>query len=154
MKFLSFIGKLFTHNVPLKLLAAVLAVAAVIACDQFTSDRDYWKRVERCVGDAPSTLHFSLPEVYLGEDDEARIAAIRESMYAALESDALSKLTRGAVFSYREFKEPLGVRLTDEEWQRRIEGEPRHGVPSWMDEVIITDPVPADNELMFYSSGC
>ena len=30
MKFLSFIGKLFTHNVPLKLLAAVLAVAADI----------------------------------------------------------------------------------------------------------------------------
>ncbi len=74
---------------------------AVIACDQFTSDRDYWKRVERCVGDAPSTLHFILPEVYLGEDDEARIAAIRESMYAALESDALSKLTRGAVFTER-----------------------------------------------------
>ena len=30
MKFLNFLGKLFTHNVPLKLLAAVLAVAAVI----------------------------------------------------------------------------------------------------------------------------
>lgn len=30
MKFWSFLGKLFTHNVPLKLLAAVLAVAAVI----------------------------------------------------------------------------------------------------------------------------
>ena len=30
MKFLSFLGKLFTHNIPLKLLAAVLAVAAVI----------------------------------------------------------------------------------------------------------------------------
>ena len=30
MKFLTFLGKLFTHNIPLKLLAAVLAVAAVI----------------------------------------------------------------------------------------------------------------------------
>lgn len=30
MKFLSYLGKLFTHNVPLKLLAAVLAIAAVI----------------------------------------------------------------------------------------------------------------------------
>ena len=36
---------------------------AVIACDQFTSDREYWKRVERCVGDAPSTLNFILPEI-------------------------------------------------------------------------------------------
>ena len=30
MKFLTFLVKLFTHNIPLKLLAAVLAVAAVI----------------------------------------------------------------------------------------------------------------------------
>ena len=29
---------------------------AVIACDQFTSDPDYWKKVENIVGDAPSTL--------------------------------------------------------------------------------------------------
>ena len=74
---------------------------AVIACDQFTSDREYWKRVERTVNDAPSTLHFILPEIYLGEEDDARIEAIGESMYAALENDVLSKLTRGAVFTER-----------------------------------------------------
>ena len=74
---------------------------AVIACDQFTSDREYWKRVERTVADAPSTLSFILPEVYLGEEDEERIAAIRENMYAALEGDFLSKLTRGVIFTER-----------------------------------------------------
>ncbi len=74
---------------------------AVIACDQFTTDREYWKRVEQCVADAPSTLRFILPEVYLGEEDEERIAAIRENMYAALEEDQLSKLTRGLVFTER-----------------------------------------------------
>ena len=74
---------------------------AVIACDQFTSDREYWKRVERTVADAPSTLSFILPEVYLGEEDEERIAAIRENMYAALEGDFLSKLTRGVIFTGR-----------------------------------------------------
>ena len=77
-----------------------------------------------------------------------------DDIFVVVEINGLLHLTRGAVFSYREFKEPLGVRLTDEEWQRRLEGEPRHGVPSWRDEVILTDPVPADNELMFYSSGC
>lgn len=77
-----------------------------------------------------------------------------DDIFVVVEINGLLHLTRGAVFSYREFKEPLGVRLSDEEWQRRLEGEPRHGVPSWMDEVILTDPVPADNELMFYSSGC
>lgn len=74
---------------------------AVIACDQFTSDREYWKRVEQCVSDAPSTLHFILPEVYLGENDEERIEAIRRNMYAALEDDKLSKLTRGVMFTER-----------------------------------------------------
>ena len=64
-----------------------------------SSDREYWKRVERTVADAPSTLSFILPEVYLGEEDEERIAAIRENMYAALENDVLSKLTRGVIFA-------------------------------------------------------
>ena len=39
---------------------------AVVACDQYTSEPDYWHRVEREVGDAPSTLHLIFPEVYLG----------------------------------------------------------------------------------------
>ncbi|MDE6676572.1 MAG: DUF1015 domain-containing protein, partial [Clostridia bacterium] len=38
---------------------------AVIACDQFTSDRAYWERVKETVGSDPSTLNFILPEVYL-----------------------------------------------------------------------------------------
>ena len=51
-------------------------------------------------------------------------------------------------------KELRGRRLTDEEWQRRLDEDPIRGIPSWMDEIILTSPVPADNELMFYSSGC
>ena len=81
---------------------------AVIACDQFTSDREYWKRVERCVADAPSTLRFILPEACLGEEEEERISAAREHMYEALESDKLVKLNRGLVFTERTTRE--GVR--------------------------------------------
>ncbi len=74
---------------------------AVVACDQFTSDRGYWERVEREVGGAPSTLRFILPEVYLGEDDENRIAEIHENMYLALETGRLEKLVRGFVLTER-----------------------------------------------------
>ena len=81
---------------------------AVIACDQFTSDREYWKRVERCVADAPSTLRFILPEACLGEEEEERISAAREHMYEALVSDKLVKLNRGLVFTERTTRE--GVR--------------------------------------------
>lgn len=38
---------------------------AVIACDQFTSEPEYWQKVESWVGKAPSTLNLILPEIYL-----------------------------------------------------------------------------------------
>lgn len=40
---------------------------SVIACDQFTSQADYWEFVEKYVGDAPSTLNVVFPEIYLGK---------------------------------------------------------------------------------------
>ena len=39
---------------------------AVVACDQYTSEPEYWAAVAREVGDAPSTLRLIFPEVYLG----------------------------------------------------------------------------------------
>ena len=42
---------------------------AVVACDQFTSQPEYWKETEAIVGDAPSTLNLMLPELYLGSDN-------------------------------------------------------------------------------------
>ena len=44
---------------------------AVIACDQFTSERAYWDETEKTVGEAPSTLRIVLPEVYLGKPESA-----------------------------------------------------------------------------------
>ena len=43
---------------------------AVIACDQFTSQIEYWNDVEKLVGDKPSTLRMMFPEAYLGKVDE------------------------------------------------------------------------------------
>ena len=54
---------------------------AVIACDQFTSEPEYWARAAALVGDAPSTLNLIYPEVYLHEPDPAvRIGRIRAAM--------------------------------------------------------------------------
>ncbi|MDE5547463.1 MAG: DUF1015 domain-containing protein [Clostridia bacterium] len=81
---------------------------AVIACDQFTSDKGYWERVKKFVGDEPSTLNFILPEAFLGEDDEERIEEIHENMYRALEQGHIVKLNRGMVLVAR--KTNAGVR--------------------------------------------
>lgn len=54
---------------------------AVIACDQFTSEPEYWNDVEKVVGDAPSTLRLTFPEVYLEEaGGEERIKNIQAAM--------------------------------------------------------------------------
>jgi hypothetical protein len=54
---------------------------AVIACDQFTSEPEYWRAVANEVGDAPSTLHLILPEVYLDTPEEARrVRSIKATM--------------------------------------------------------------------------
>ena len=52
---------------------------AVVACDQFTSEPEYWENAAKTVGDAPSTLSLILPEVYLAES-EARIPRVNATM--------------------------------------------------------------------------
>ena len=54
---------------------------AVVACDQFTSEKEYWEDVDRLVGDAPSTLRLIFPECYLEDGDgDKRIADINRTM--------------------------------------------------------------------------
>lgn len=46
---------------------------AVVACDQYTSEPEYWKEVEDFVGESPSTLRLIFPEAYLEtENDEEK----------------------------------------------------------------------------------
>ena len=63
---------------------------AVIACDQFTSQPDYWQKAAELVGEAPSTLNLVLPEVFLEKPGEAeRIQHIQSSMRAYLDEGIL-----------------------------------------------------------------
>jgi hypothetical protein len=70
---------------------------AVVACDQYTSEPDYWRSVARLVGDAPSTLHLIFPEVFLGSADApARIERIQATMRRYL-ADGLLREHDGAI---------------------------------------------------------
>jgi len=68
---------------------------AVIACDQFTSQRDYWQRLDATCGDV-STLRLIFPEYYLGGADEAaidgRVAAIHARMEDYLAADLFEQV--------------------------------------------------------------
>jgi hypothetical protein len=71
---------------------------AVIACDQYTSEPEYWQDVDRLVADQPSTLRLVFPEVYLEEDGvEARIADINASMNQYLSDGVLTAQEQGFI---------------------------------------------------------
>ena len=75
---------------------------AVIACDQYTSQPDYWEETDRIVGDAPSTLRITLPEVFLEQGDvAARTDAINRTMQQYLADGVLTELPAGFVLAER-----------------------------------------------------
>lgn len=73
---------------------------AVIACDQFTSQPEYWERVANEVGDAPSTLHMILPEVLLPGTD-AQISAIHKTMADYLAGDIFAEYKNSYLYVER-----------------------------------------------------
>jgi hypothetical protein len=75
---------------------------AVIACDQFTSQPEYWRKVSDLVADAPSTYHLTLPEVYLGQPEEAaRLTSIQQNMQRYL-NDGILLPQEGMIYVERQ----------------------------------------------------
>lgn len=88
-----------------------LAKWAVVACDQYTSEPEYWQQVAAVVGAAPSTLQLIFPEVYLEQADApARIERICAAMRRDLAAGVLAEHD-GAVLV-----------------ERRVDGRTRHGL--------------------------
>ncbi|WP_407427272.1 DUF1015 domain-containing protein, partial [Treponema sp.] len=60
---------------------------SVIACDQYTQDKEYWKKAGAAAEGKPSTLNLIFPEVYLNDGDgEERIKKIHETMKSYIDS--------------------------------------------------------------------
>lgn len=75
---------------------------AVVACDQFTSQPEYWEAVEKNVGDAPSTLRLILPEAKLNDPDvEQHIADINGAMKRYVDSGVFKTLPASLIYMER-----------------------------------------------------
>lgn len=75
---------------------------SVVACDQHTSEPEYWHDVESAVGSAPSALRLVLPEVYLGAPDESeRIERVHDEMERYLKEFILEEGDPGFVLTSR-----------------------------------------------------
>ena len=71
---------------------------AVIACDQYTSEPEYWENASKEAGDAPSTLNLVLPEVYLGTDKETeKLGSIAKTARSYLDDGILQSLGTGFI---------------------------------------------------------
>ena len=74
---------------------------SVIACDQYTSEPDYWENVKEYVGDAPSALNIVFPEVYLSGDNSKRIGEINANMKNYLDGDVFTTYENTFVYVKR-----------------------------------------------------
>lgn len=75
---------------------------SVVACDQYTQDRDYWKKVQDKADSKPSTLNIILPEVYLNDEDKpARIEKIRNNMKKYLASGVFASPEKELIYIER-----------------------------------------------------
>lgn len=75
---------------------------AVIACDQYTSQPDYWEKADAYVGNAPSTLRLTLPEIYLEQPDVAqRTTAIQQTMVNYQQDGTLTEYAPGMMLVER-----------------------------------------------------
>lgn len=79
-----------------------LSLWSVVACDQYTSQPEYWERVGRRVGDAPSTLKLILPETRLeGPDVQSEIAEINQTMNQYLDQQLFAVVPDSMVYVER-----------------------------------------------------
>ena len=75
---------------------------AVVACDQYTSQPEYWERVDQYVGDAPSTLRLILPESKLESDGvDQEIQKIHATMEQYLKEERLRPVEDAMIFVER-----------------------------------------------------
>ena len=73
---------------------------SVVACDQYTSEPEYWRAVEDYVKDAPSTLKITFPEIYLSEP-EGRIEKINRTMEKYIKENIFRPLPDSMIYVER-----------------------------------------------------
>ena len=75
---------------------------SVVACDQYTSEPEYWNEVNNIVGNSPSTLNLTLPEIYLEDSNvEERIKNINLNMEKMLNENIFDEYSDSMIYVER-----------------------------------------------------
>ncbi|MBE6958527.1 MAG: DUF1015 domain-containing protein [Ruminococcaceae bacterium] len=115
---------------------------AVIACDQFTSQPEYWEAVAEHIGSAPSTLHMILPEVLLPGSDE-QIAAIHKTMADYLAGDVFAEYKNAYVYVERTLQDgSIRKGLVGALDLEKYDYHPEAGAPVRATEATVQERIP------------
>lgn len=80
---------------------------AVVACDQYTSEPEYWESADKFIGNSPSTLRMIFPEAYLDSETEEqktlRIKNINDNMTSYLNDKMLCEYDNAVILVERVF---------------------------------------------------
>ncbi len=74
---------------------------AVVACDQYTSEPEYWAEVENFIGEKPSAYNIILPECYLSNENAKRIEKINKNMQKYLDNGVFNEVEDSFVYIER-----------------------------------------------------
>ncbi len=74
---------------------------ATIACDQFTSEPEYWNKLREQVDGKPTTLDLTLPEIYLEDQLDKRIEKINQNISNYLNNGVFKSLDKGFILTVR-----------------------------------------------------
>lgn len=74
---------------------------SVIACDQFTSEPQYWEQTRSEIGNCKSAIDLILPEAYLLEDNSEKICAIHDTMNRYLSEDSFQIIENSFIYVER-----------------------------------------------------
>lgn len=75
---------------------------SVVACDQYTSEPEYWKEADCCVDCCPSTLRLTVPEIYLNDADiDERIKNTNATMANYTEKEIFTEYKNSYIFVER-----------------------------------------------------
>lgn len=78
---------------------------SVIACDQYTSEPEYWEEVAKTVGNKASAYNIILPEVFLSDDNSEKISAVNNKILEYLNSDVFNLYENTMVYIERTQKD-------------------------------------------------
>jgi hypothetical protein len=81
---------------------------AVVACDQYSSEREYWDDIAGYIGAAPSAFNLIFPECYLEDPDKGdRVHRIQKTMRHYVDQGVLRKTGPGFILVER--RTPYGI---------------------------------------------